>query len=146
MKILVANDGSEYSEAAVRSAANIAAMDSAAEFKVVTAIEPYVGIPVEVAAVATDDMLDRTNEMFEEGERLVKASAEALLAAGATVVSHEVLNGSAAREIVEAADEWGADLIIVGTHGRGFWSRTLLGSVSGSVVQHAGCSVLVVRK
>ena len=38
-----------------------------------------------------------------------------------------------------------ADLIVVGSHGRGFWGR-LLGSVSNGVVHHAPCSVLVVRK
>ena len=48
-------------------------------------------------------------------------------------------------QIIELAREWGADLIVVGSHGRGFWGR-LLGSVSTGVVHHAPCSVLVVRK
>ena len=46
---------------------------------------------------------------------------------------------------IEEAQNWGADLIIVGSHGYGFWSRALLGSVSNAVINHAPCSVLVVR-
>jgi nucleotide-binding universal stress UspA family protein len=60
-------------------------------------------------------------------------------------VSEEVISGSPQRAIVERAKEWGADLIVLGSHGYGFWSRALLGSVSTSVVNHAPCSVLVVR-
>ena len=61
-------------------------------------------------------------------------------------VSSVVLHGGAAQSIVESASEWGADLIVVGSHGYGFWQRTLLGSVSNSVVHHASCSVLIVRR
>jgi nucleotide-binding universal stress UspA family protein len=61
-------------------------------------------------------------------------------------VANEVLRGGAAPAIVEAACEWDADLIVVGSHGYGFWSRALLGSVSNSVVHHAPCSVLIVRE
>jgi nucleotide-binding universal stress UspA family protein len=47
--------------------------------------------------------------------------------------------------ITEEAQKWEADLIIVGSHGQSFWSRALLGSVSNAVVNHAPCSVLVVK-
>jgi nucleotide-binding universal stress UspA family protein len=57
----------------------------------------------------------------------------------------EVLSGQPERRIVELAEEWKADLIVVGSHGRGFWGR-LLGSVSSGVAHHAPCSVLVVKK
>ncbi|HVF47233.1 MAG TPA: universal stress protein [Pyrinomonadaceae bacterium] len=76
----------------------------------------------------------------------MKASAETLNQLGENVISHEVLAGPAARRIVEAAEEWKADLIVMGTHGRTFWSRALLGSVSDPVAHHANCSVLIVRK
>ena len=62
------------------------------------------------------------------------------------VLTTEVLCGPPAQEIVQQAEDWGADLVVVGSHGYGFWSRALLGSVSNSVVHHAPCSVLVVRK
>ena len=40
--------------------------------------------------------------------------------------------------------EWPADLVVVGTHGRGGAARALLGSVAEAVVRDAGCSVLVI--
>ncbi|MBX6765035.1 MAG: universal stress protein, partial [Rubrobacteraceae bacterium] len=48
-------------------------------------------------------------------------------------------------EIVAVAEEIGADLVVVGSRGLGGLRRTLMGSVSDSVVRHAHCSVLVVR-
>ena len=54
--------------------------------------------------------------------------------------------GATNRVIIETAKDWNADLIVVGSHGRGFWGRTMIGSVSDSVIHHAPCSVLVVRK
>lgn len=59
--------------------------------------------------------------------------------------SSDVLFGSPDSRIVETAEEWHADLIIVGSHGYSRWERLLLGSVSDSVVHHAPCSVFVVR-
>ena len=60
-------------------------------------------------------------------------------------IESEVERGRASRVIVEAAADWDADLIVLGSHGYGFWERNLLGSVSDSVVHHAPCSVMVVR-
>ena len=54
--------------------------------------------------------------------------------------------GRPAQFIVDAAKEFEADMIIVGSHGRGFWGKLTLGSVSDAVVHHAPCSVLVVRR
>jgi nucleotide-binding universal stress UspA family protein len=54
--------------------------------------------------------------------------------------------GAPHRRIVEVADEWGADLIVVGSHGYRMWERVLLGSVSQSVATHAKCSVWIVRE
>lgn len=48
-------------------------------------------------------------------------------------------------EIVKAATEWPADVVVIGSHGRGGVERTLLGSVAETVVRHAPCPVLVVR-
>ncbi len=53
--------------------------------------------------------------------------------------------GTPAAEIVDAATEWHADLIVIGSHGRGGVSRLLLGSVAEGVMRHAPCPVLVVR-
>lgn len=53
--------------------------------------------------------------------------------------------GSPKRVILEEAERWGADLIMVGSHGYGFWNRLLLGSVSQAITTHANCSVEIVR-
>jgi nucleotide-binding universal stress UspA family protein len=61
-------------------------------------------------------------------------------------VTTEMLEGQPKRRIPEEAEAWGADLIVVGSHGYGFWDRLLLGSVSQAVASHAGCSVEIVRR
>ncbi len=48
--------------------------------------------------------------------------------------------------IIDTAQDWRADLIVVGSHGRRGLSRFLLGSVSQAVVAHAPCSVAVIRR
>ena len=65
---------------------------------------------------------------------------------GAGGLTTKVVKGSPKEAIVEEAEQWGADLIVMGSHGYGFWQRALLGSVSESVVHHAPCSVLVVPR
>ena len=47
--------------------------------------------------------------------------------------------------ILKEADDWGADLIVLGSHGRRGWNRFMLGSVSEAVALHAGCSVEIIR-
>jgi len=56
-----------------------------------------------------------------------------------------VVEGHPANEILSMAEEWNADLIIVGSHGRQGIKRFLLGSVSSAIVSRAPCSVLVVK-
>jgi nucleotide-binding universal stress UspA family protein len=76
-------------------------------------------------------------------------SAAAALRGGAGTarlgVTTEALTGSPKRTIVEEAEAWGADLIVVGSHGYKSWERMLLGSVSQAVAAHARCSVEIVR-
>jgi nucleotide-binding universal stress UspA family protein len=57
----------------------------------------------------------------------------------------EVRIGSPAAEVVAAAKDLHADLVCIGTHGRGGLSRVILGSVAEEVVRHAPCPVLTVR-
>jgi nucleotide-binding universal stress UspA family protein len=146
MKILVATDGSECGETAVNKACEIAAGLKDAEIEVVSVYEtpamtiggPYVGVPV----------------FYPELVEGAKAVAQGAAATARTTVSTEcpavavnslVCMGGPAQMILETAKEWGADLIVVGSHGYGFWGRTFHGSVSDNVVRHAECSVLVVR-
>jgi len=75
---------------------------------------------------------------------LVRRVAEKLRAAG-FLVTTLVSEGEPAEEIVDTAADWGADLIVLGSHGKKGLKRFLLGSVSGKVALHAPCSVEIVR-
>ena len=57
----------------------------------------------------------------------------------------EALAGTPSRELIHKAEQWGADLIVVGSQGRSALGRLLLGSVSKKVATEARCSVRVVR-
>jgi nucleotide-binding universal stress UspA family protein len=82
-------------------------------------------------------------------DRLAGAARERLDAFVAALpkgvrVSPRVRIGVPAHEAVAEATEWPADLVVVGTHGRGGVARALLGSVAEAVARDAGCSVLVI--
>ena len=80
----------------------------------------------------------------KEHEALADQMAARLQSAGVTAVP-ELREGDAATEILTAASASNADLIVIGTHGRTGLTRLILGSVARNVLQHARCSVLVVR-
>jgi nucleotide-binding universal stress UspA family protein len=79
----------------------------------------------------------------EDGRRLLAGFRErAALPASSPAF---VVVGKHANEIVKTANEWPADLVVIGSHGRQGVERVLLGSVAEAVGRHARCSVLVVR-
>jgi nucleotide-binding universal stress UspA family protein len=82
------------------------------------------------------------NRAFKEQTDLAAASAIRLHEAGIEADS-AVPQGNPAHHIVEAAVNWGADLIVLGSQGR--TGRLSVGSVAHNVLLHAPCSVLVVR-
>lgn len=83
-------------------------------------------------------------ELREAGKAIVEECANKLARAGYVVEQAPKL-GNPADEILTIAQERNADLIVTGAKGLGAIGRLLLGSVSTRVVQHATCSVLVVR-
>jgi nucleotide-binding universal stress UspA family protein len=146
MKILLAVDGSPCSETAIDEVARRPwPVDT--QMRVVSIVETP-------APLVADPQL-MASSYFEEAEKICRRQAEdavKLAAAklgsgqnGDPLVSTQVLNGSAKRTIVEEAEAWGADLIVVGSHGYRSWERMLLGSVSQAVAAHAKCSVEIVR-
>lgn len=74
-------------------------------------------------------------------ERLREVAAKRGVEASCEVV----VGANAGATVVTRADETGADLVVLGTHGRGPVARALLGSVADHVVRHANCPVVTVR-
>ncbi len=146
MKILIATDGSEFSISAIDEVLRYHT-DAETEVLIVTVVEPLVntvGAPFGVLdtyyATYLKDARERAEKVLDKAERRFRDSA-----AESASVSAKVLIGKAWQEIVDEATRWPADLIAVGSHGRGFWERAYLGSVSNAVTHHAPCNVLVVR-
>lgn len=147
MKILISTDGSDFSRAAVEKCCQMVVKPETTAIKIVSVFE--IILPVDVFTTTPEFSLEleqsarRQAEEFAEeavrmiGERFPNAKID---------LTTQVSMGAPDRIVVETAEEWGADLIVVGSHGRGFWGRMLLGSVTDSLVHHAPCSVLVVRK
>jgi nucleotide-binding universal stress UspA family protein len=77
-------------------------------------------------------------------ERLWELDRNVRIAGGAVAGAHLRI-GEAAEEVLSLAEELEADLIVVGTRGRGVIGRALMGSVSDSVVRQAPCPVVVAR-
>lgn len=132
--ILLATDLTSASSAATDQAIDLA-VRLVARLLVVTVLEPAKpGVARRVARPDTRTARARQAQGVVHLARAAGADARFL-----------VWDGDAGDGIVAAAAAEAADLIVVGTHGRGTVGRFLLGSVSDHVVRHAGCPVLVVR-
>jgi nucleotide-binding universal stress UspA family protein len=139
-KILLASDGSEDSELAARTAIDLSKrLDSQLHIVYVT--------PEHAYHHAYYDLRHREEvERFgREDRRMLDELADRVRETGGTLAETHLRVGDAAKEIVGAAEELGAGLIVVGSRDRGRMRRLVMGSVSDSVVRHAHCSVLVVR-
>jgi len=89
--------------------------------------------------------IDRLEKARKHAPEIVERAASRLRGPGRQVTA-QVLEGAPKHPIVEEAERWNADLVMVGTHGHGPVGRFLLGSVAHAVVLHAPCSVEVVRR
>jgi nucleotide-binding universal stress UspA family protein len=148
MRILLAIDDSTFSDAAVDAV--IAQFGQRGhEVRVLHAADWERRLPVpylfaEGAEAARSVLSFRDTLIHEAAERVCRI-VERLRAAGFTVEMEIRREGDPRTAILEMADQWPADLIVVGSHGRSGLDRFLLGSVSERVVRHAPCSVEVVR-
>jgi nucleotide-binding universal stress UspA family protein len=137
-KILVPTDFSEGSEPAVQYAAMMARVIKA-HVCLVHVIQPYA-----YAMTETFNVVDHYSALKAIAEPMLDQARKGLQKAGLTVET-DLLSGVAHREILEKARRIGADLIVMGTHGRSGVDHLLLGSVAEKVVRLAPCPVLTVR-
>jgi nucleotide-binding universal stress UspA family protein len=146
-KILVATDGSKNAERAVEAAADIARRSESelVILSVVMELVPPVYSPIGVD-VPTVDYSAYLSRAETDAKKLVDdavKSVQGKVAKVRVVVLRSVT--SIAEAILEEASKENVNLIVVGTRGLGGFKKLLLGSVSSACVDHAQCSVLVVR-
>ena len=104
----------------------------------------WTGCPVDGSPALRPIYADAASASRKHHDELAREMASALRAAGLTAEA-DGREGDAATEILAAAGAFKADIVVMGTHGRTGLSRLALGSVARNVLQHATCSVLIVR-
>ncbi len=143
-KVLLATDGSEEARLAAQTAADLA-QRTGSELHLVHVggvVTHGAGSGVQVGPLPGVHQ----DELDSQAERLLGAEVERMKSSGIEVAQAHLRRGRADEEVIVLAEEMGADLIAVGSKGLGGVRRALMGSVSNSVVRHAHCPVLVVRK
>jgi nucleotide-binding universal stress UspA family protein len=142
LRILLATDGSQYSQAAARSVASRPWPDGS-EIRIVSVVEQVV--PAAEPWYAAGAFAERFREDSTKNSQEAVRAADEIIASAGIKTETAVLEGSPKRRIVEESVTWGAHLIVVGSHGRRGLTHYLLGSVSEAVAMHAHCSVEVIR-
>jgi nucleotide-binding universal stress UspA family protein len=143
MRILLAVDDSTFSEAATKDVIDHTKPGDV-EVCVLHTFQPM----LLLSTVASESVV----ENLKATEERRRADAKALLARTAQVlekagfkVKTSLVDADPRRAILDQAEKWKADLIVVGSHGREGLDRLLIGSVAEHVARHAGCSVKIVR-
>jgi len=146
MKILLAIDGSPHSDLAVKQVAR-QPWPRNSSVEILTVIHPTIPMLTEPTLMIAGASVQQAEELRAVAPGVVEAAGKQIArsAPGLTVTT-KILDGGPAHAIVDEARAWGADLIVLGSHGYGFMTRMILGSVAGAVVADAPCSVLVVRQ
>lgn len=145
--MLLAVDGSDCSEAAVHALVEQFRPEDT-DVKVVHAVEWLKEMPLcfqfAQGANVGRDITQFCEQSFERARQLVERVAAQLAAKGFRT-STSCPDSDARHAIVDIATTWGADLIMMGSHGRHGFDRIVLGSVAEAIVRRAPCSVEVVR-
>lgn len=137
-KILIAIDGDPVAVHAAEMGFDLA-RSLGAEVALVYGVDPDFGYAPQSGVSSSQLMADAERD----GRRLLASVADRSQGRPRPLEFLKV--GKPSAEVVKAAEEWPADLIVIGSHGRKGIQRALLGSVAEAVLRHAPCPVLVVR-
>ncbi|HEX8736995.1 MAG TPA: universal stress protein [Pyrinomonadaceae bacterium] len=143
MRILISTDGSEFSRAAVEKSFEIIASPEKTAIKIVSVFEVIEPMDISISPEFSQELESSARKKAQEYAE--QAAAQVRQRFPDIDLTTQVSLGAPDESLIKAAKEWSADLIVIGSHGRGFWGRMLLGSITDSLVHHAPCSVLVVR-
>jgi nucleotide-binding universal stress UspA family protein len=136
MKILVPVDGSAYSLKAVETACDLAKAK---------APPSVVLIAVAIQIPELEEGVYIAEKMKAQAEVALAKAKDAAQAQGVTADVVLAIGASPADEIVQAAKDQRADLIVIGSRGLAGKTRSFLGSTASQVVTYSPCSVLVVK-
>ncbi len=139
MKILIGIDDSKVSGDVLRAIVTQFRTEHT-EIRVLHVLQPFAPAPPQMAPGYAPEL----EEQKKPARELVERIAKELRSAGFKVDT-AVEVGDIRERIIDSAAEWGADLIVVGSHGERGIRRFLLGSVAEFVARHAKCSVEIVR-
>ncbi|MES2919408.1 MAG: universal stress protein [Pseudomonadota bacterium] len=145
-KILVAVDGSAGTAQVLQEAARMAPAD--ASLRVVSVVEnPMWGVPLEQGVLY--DLEAMHNSLLKAATDILVSASEQLgklgLQAETRVLDLFEADNSIPGAILREADAWGADVIVIGTHGRRGIKRLIMGSVAESLLRVARRPVLLVH-
>jgi nucleotide-binding universal stress UspA family protein len=141
MKVLLAIDGSQASEAALESLIGMRHAQET-EVHVVYVVELW-PLRFHIPELEPDRSSVR-HAMWARAQEVVARAARMLENSGFHVTT-AIKEGDPKTDLIDAASEWHADLVIVGSRGRTGVDRLLMGSVSEAVAHYAPCSVQIVR-
>lgn len=141
--IVVGTDGSDTAELAVKHAGQLA-KDHNARLVVVTAYEPSDDQLVKESEGVPDDIRWALTDRVQAEEKAVHGRTIAA-ELGLKGVVAQAIAGSPPDVLLEAANDFNADVIVVGSKGLTGAARFVLGSVASSVSHHAICDVLIVH-
>lgn len=142
-RILAPVDGSVTAQAGLREAIRLA-RDQSAVLRILHVVDQRVLVNVAGGAWAIEAIMQSVRQ---EGERILSEAVTAARAEGITpeTAMPENFNGRVHQLILEEARTWGADLIVMGTHGRRGVDHLLMGSDAEGVIRTSPVPVLLVR-
>jgi nucleotide-binding universal stress UspA family protein len=145
MRVLLPIDDSPHSDAAIVDVARGSWPDGTA-IEILSVIHASAPLAVDPAIVMAAVYVEQLEERWRRPTMLVNAARDQIEGdAWGVHVATKIIEGNPKDVIVDEAQQWGADLIVMGAGGYGGPRRMVLGSVAHSVVANAPCSVQVVR-